>query len=141
MISTNPGEPVKDLTKVVSGGELSRIMLAIKTILADKDEKETLIFDEIDSGISGIAASVVGHKLKEIAATHQIICITHLPQIAAFGEHSYKIEKQTDESSTYTTITELTADEKVQEIARLLGGATITDTTLKSAKELIQSSK
>ena len=88
------------------------------------------------TGISGIAASVVGHKLKEIAATHQIICITHLPQIAAFGEHSYKIEKQTDESSTYTTITELTADEKVQEIARLLGGAQITPAVLGNAREM-----
>lgn len=141
LISTNRGEPLKPLSKIASGGEMSRIMLAFKKITGDYDEIPTMIFDEIDSGISGIAASVVGHKLKEIAATHQIICITHLPQIAAFGEHSYKIEKQTDESSTYTTITELTADEKVQEIARLLGGATITDTTLKSAKELIQSSK
>lgn len=141
LISTNRGEPLKPLSKIASGGEMSRIMLAFKKITGDYDEIPTMIFDEIDSGISGIAASVVGRKLKEIAATHQIICITHLPQIAAFGEHSYKIEKQTDESSTYTTITELTADEKVQEIARLLGGATITDTTLKSAKELIQSSK
>ena len=141
LISTNRGEPLKPLSKIASGGEMSRIMLAFKKITGDYDEIPTMIFDEIDSGISGIAASVVGHKLKEIAATHQIICITHLPQIAAFGEHNYKIEKQTDESSTYTTITELTADEKVQEIARLLGGATITDTTLKSAKELIQSSK
>ena len=141
LIRTNRGEPLKPLSKIASGGEMSRIMLAFKKITGDYDEIPTMIFDEIDSGISGIAASVVGHKLKEIAATHQIICITHLPQIEAFGEHSYKIEKQTDESSTYTTITELTADEKVQEIARLLGGATITDTTLKSAKELIQSSK
>ena len=141
LISTNRGEPLKPLSKIASGGEMSRIMLAFKKITGDYDEIPTMIFDEIDSGISGIAASVVGRKLKEIATTHQIICITHLTQIAAFGEHSYKIEKQTDESSTYTTITELTADEKVQEIARLLGGATITDTTLKSAKELIQSSK
>lgn len=141
LISTNRGEPLKPLSKIASGGEMSRIMLAFKKITGDYDEIPTMIFDEIDSGISGIAASVVGRKLKEIATTHQIICITHLPQIAAVGEHSYKIEKQTDESSTYTTITELTADEKVQEIARLLGGATITDTTLKSAKELIQSSK
>ena len=141
LISTNRGEPLKPLSKIASGGEMSRIMLAFKKITGDYDEIPTMIFDEIDSGISGIAASVVGRKLKEIATTHQIICITHRPQIAAFGEHSYKIEKQTDESSTYTTITELTADEKAQEIARLLGGATITDTTLKSAKELIQSSK
>lgn len=141
LISTNRGEPLKPLSKIASGGEMSRIMLAFKKITGDYDEIPTMIFDEIDSGISGIAASVVGHKLMEIAATHQIICITHLPQIAAFGEHNYKIEKKTDDTSTYTTITELAAEEKVQEIARLLGGTTITETTLRSAEELIQSSK
>ena len=141
LISTNRGEPLKPLSKIASGGEMSRIMLAFKKITGDYDEIPTMIFDEIDSGISGIAASVVGRKLREIARTHQIICITHLPQIAAFGEHNYKIEKQTDDSSTYTTITELVPEEKVQEIARLLGGATITETTFRSAEELIQSSK
>ena len=115
---------------------MSRIMLAFKKITGDYDEIPTMIFDEIDSGISGITASVVGHKLREIAKTHQIICITHLPQIAAFGEHNYKIDKQTDDAATHTNITELTSAEKIQEIARLLGGATITDTTIRSAEEL-----
>ena len=120
---------------------MSRIMLAFKKIIGDYDEIPTMIFDEIDSGISGIAASVVGKKLREIAETHQIICITHLPQIAAFGSHNYKIAKSSDESMTYTTITPLSDDEKAEEIARLLGGANITETTLKSAHELMESSK
>lgn len=141
IISTNRGEPMKPLSKIASGGEMSRIMLAFKKIIGDYDEIPTMIFDEIDSGISGIAASVVGNKLKEIAETHQIICITHLPQIAAFGKHNYRISKSSDASMTYTTVTPLTDDEKVQEIARLLGGANITETTVKSARELIASSK
>lgn len=119
---------------------MSRIMLAFKKITGDYDEIPTMIFDEIDSGISGIAASVVGRKLAEIAANHQIICITHLPQIAAFGQHNYKIEKSADETMTYTTVTALSQQEKENEIARLLGGANITDTTLKSARELIAAS-
>lgn len=141
LISTNRGEPVKPLSKIASGGEMSRIMLAFKKIIGDYDEIPTMIFDEIDSGISGIAASVVGRKLSEIAQTHQIICITHLPQIAAFGKNNYKIAKHTDDAMTYTTVTELSANEKTEEIARLLGGTNITETTLKSAHELIESSK
>ena len=141
LISTNRGEPMKPLSKIASGGEMSRIMLAFKKIIGDYDEIPTMIFDEIDSGISGIAASVVGHKLSEIAQNHQIICITHLPQIAAFGQHNYKIAKSSDATTTYTTVTELSEDEKTHEIARLLGGANITDTTLKSAKELIEASQ
>lgn len=140
LISTNRGEPLKPLSKIASGGEMSRIMLAFKKITGDYDEIPTMIFDEIDSGISGIAASVVGRKLAEIAANHQIICITHLPQIAAFGQHNYKIEKSADETMTYTTVTALSQQEKENEIARLLGGANITDTTLKSARELIAAS-
>ena len=96
-----------------------------------------MIFDEIDTGISGIAASVVGRKLKEIASSHQIICITHLPQIAACGKHNYKIMKTSDETTTYTTVVPLTENEKIEEIARLLGGLNITESTLKSAEELI----
>lgn len=141
IISTNRGEPMKPLSKIASGGEMSRIMLAFKKIIGDYDEIPTMIFDEIDSGISGIAASVVGRKLKEIAENHQIICITHLPQIAAFGEHNYKIAKSSDDSMTYTTVTALSDDEKAEEIARLLGGANITETTMKSARELMDSSK
>ncbi len=141
LISTNRGEPLKPLSKIASGGEMSRIMLAFKKIIGDYDEIPTMIFDEIDSGISGIAATTVGHKLREIAEKHQIICITHLPQIAAFGEHNYRIAKSSDDEMTYTTVDALSHDEKVHEIARLLGGANITETTLASANELINSSK
>ena len=116
-------------------------MLAFKKIIGDYDEIPTMIFDEIDSGISGIAASIVGRKLKEIAQNHQIICITHLPQIAAFGEHNYRIEKKSDDKMTFTTVTPLSQEGKTDEIARLLGGANITDTTLQSARELIASSE
>lgn len=141
MISTNRGEPIKPLSRIASGGEMSRIMLAFKKITGDYDEIPTMIFDEIDSGISGIAASVVGNKLQEIAQTHQIICITHLPQIAAYGAHNYKISKASDDTMTYTTVLPLSHEEKVHEIARLLGGSNITDTTLRSAEELIEASK
>lgn len=139
LITTNRGEPMKPLTRVASGGEMSRIMLAFKNVISSYDGIPTLIFDEIDTGISGITASIVGKKLKEISKEHQIICITHLPQIAACGDHNYRIYKESDETSTYTNVDALSEDEKVHEIARLLGGATITETTLKSAKELIQS--
>lgn len=141
LISTNKGEDLKPLSKVASGGEMSRIMLAFKKITSAEDSIETLIFDEIDNGISGITASIVSKKLKEIAENHQIICITHLPQIAASGKTNYRIVKSEDNAHTYTTIQELSYDEKVNEIARLLGGINITDTTLKSAKELIESTK
>lgn len=141
MISSNKGEKLKPLSKIASGGEMSRIMLAFKKIIGDYDEIPTMIFDEIDTGISGITASIVGKKLKQIAEHHQIICITHLPQIAAFGSYNYKIAKESDDSSTYTTVFQLREDEKVMEIARLLGGINITETTLQSAKELIEASR
>ena len=141
MISTNRGEPLKPLSKIASGGEMSRIMLAFKKIIGDYDGIPAMIFDEIDAGISGIAASVVGRKMREIAKTHQVICITHLPQIAAYGEHHYRIEKTSDQEKTYTTVAELDADGQVSEIARLLGGETVTETTLQSAKELLAASK
>lgn len=141
LISTNKGEPLKPLSKIASGGEMSRIMLAFKKIVADYDGIPTLIFDEIDTGISGVTASIVGRKLREIAANHQIICITHLPQIAACGHRNYRIEKSTDEVSTHTAITPLDDDAAVSEIARLLGGANITDTTLQSARELLAASR
>ncbi len=141
LISPNQGEAPKPLAKIASGGEMSRIMLAFKKIINDNDNVPTLFFDEIDSGISGITASIVGKKLKEISKSHQIICITHLAQIAAYGDRNYKIEKIEDNNSTITTVRLLSPDEKIQEIARLIGGTNITDTTLKSAKELIDSSK
>ncbi len=140
MISTNKGSPLKPLSKIASGGEMSRIMLAFKTITGDYDGIPTMIFDEIDSGISGITASITGRKLAEISKKHQIICITHLPQIAAYGLHNYRIAKASDDSTTYTTVTRLSEKEKISEIARLLGGVNVTDITLQSAKELIDSS-
>ena len=141
MITTNRGEPLKPLSKIASGGEMSRIMLAFKKIIGDYDGIPTMIFDEIDAGISGIAATVVGRKMREIAGSHQIICITHLPQIAAFGEHHYRIEKTSDDTSTYTRVATLDEEGTVSEIARLLGGETITKTTLQSARELIEASQ
>jgi len=140
LISTNKGEPLKPLSKIASGGELSRIMLAFKKIIADYDNIGTVIFDEIDSGISGITASTVGKKLKQISQNHQVICITHLPQIAACGDHNLKIEKIEDDTNTYTTIEPLKPDLIIHEIARLIGGDNVTDTTLKSAEELISAS-
>ncbi len=120
---------------------MSRIMLAFKNIIADYDSIPTLIFDEIDTGISGITASIVGQKLKQIAKNHQIICITHLPQIAACGDDNYRIQKESDGNSTKTTVIALNKTEKMHEIARLLGGINITDITLQSAKELIESAE
>jgi len=141
LIRTNKGEPLKPLSKIASGGEMSRIMLAFKKIIAGYDEIATMIFDEIDSGISGITASIVGKKLCQIAENHQIICITHLPQIAAFGKHNYKIQKKSDANMTYTTVAELDENEKVKEIARLLGGMHVTNAALKNARELVELSK
>lgn len=138
-ISTNPGEDLKPLGKVASGGELSRIMLAIKSVLADADEIETLIFDEIDTGISGRTAQKVAEKMAVIAKKHQVISITHLPQIAAMADNHYIIEKSVEDTHTTTSIYPLdTEDAVVGEIARLLGGVEITETVLKSAREMKQ---
>lgn len=136
-ISTNKGEPLKPLIKVASGGEISRIMLAIKNITGNTDNIHTLIFDEIDAGISGKTASIIGKKLKKISQKHQIICITHLPQIAAAGDNNYRIYKKSDDNSTHTFVEELEEDAAVREIARLIGGEAITATTLAGAKELM----
>jgi len=137
MISANKGEELKPLAKVASGGELSRIMLALKRIVGDLDGIETMIFDEIDTGISGATAGIVGNKLKTISKGHQIVCITHLPQIAALGDHHYKIEKTSDEISTETTVVPLRTEERIEEIARLLSGTTITDSARSQARELL----
>lgn len=136
MISTNPGEPVLPLQQVVSGGELSRIMLAIKTLLADKDQTETLIFDEIDTGISGRTAQKVAEKMRVIGESHQILCITHLPQIASQADHHYLIEKNVENMETTTRIRSLTYEESVEELARMLGGAKITQAVLENAGEM-----
>ncbi len=140
-ITTNRGESLKPLAKIVSGGEMSRIMLAFKNIISSYDMIPTLIFDEIDNGISGITASIVGKKLREISKSHQIICITHLPQIAAFGDNNYKIYKDSDDTSTFTHVESLSSQQKVEEIARLLGGTSITQSTINTARELIEGSK
>jgi DNA repair protein RecN (Recombination protein N) len=135
-ISTNPGEPVRPLAKVVSGGELSRIMLAIKTILADKDETETLIFDEIDTGISGRTAQKVSEKMAVIGRNHQVLCITHLPQIAAMADMHFEIIKNVENGETTTRIHPLSHEASVEELARMLGGAKITEHTMVSAGEM-----
>ena len=138
MISTNRGEELKPLAKIASGGEMSRIMLAFKKTAGENDSIPTMIFDEIDSGISGVTASIVGRNLLELSSDHQIICITHLPQIAAFGQTNYRISKSSDDSATYTSVDLLDEEEKVLEIARLTGGMNITEKTLENARELIE---
>lgn len=135
-ISTNPGESVKPMGRIVSGGELSRIMLAIKAILADRDQIETLIFDEIDTGISGRTAQKVSEKMAVIGSCHQVLCITHLPQIAAMADTHFEIEKHQKGSETITEIHPLGERESVRELARLLGGAEITEAVLKNAMEM-----
>ena len=137
LISTNPGEPVKPLGKVASGGELSRIMLAIKTVMAS-DKIGTLIFDEIDSGISGRTAQMVSEKMNVLGKSHQIICITHLPQIAAMADSHFLIEKSVENQATVSKIHKLTDEESVEELARMLGGVEITDTVLENAREMKQ---
>ena len=135
-ISTNPGEDVKPLGRIVSGGELSRIMLAIKAILADRDQIETLIFDEIDTGISGRTAQKVSEKMAVIGACHQVLCITHLPQIAAMADTHFEIEKHQKGTETITEIHPLEGDAAIRELARLLGGAEITEAVFHNAKEM-----
>ena len=136
MISTNAGEAMRELAQVASGGELSRIMLALKTVLADKDEIETLIFDEIDTGISGKTAWKVSEKMGILGKNHQIICITHLPQIAAMADWHYCIEKKVVDNRSVTSITRLTEEESVAELARMLGADTITENMINNAREM-----
>ncbi len=135
-ISTNPGEPVRPLDAIASGGELSRIMLAIKTVLAGNDDIETLIFDEIDAGISGRTAQMVAEKIHETARDHQVLCITHLPQIAAMADRHFLIEKMSDLSTTISQIRPLSREESIAELARMLGGAEITDAVFENAREM-----
>ena len=136
MISTNPGMPVRPLGMVASGGELSRIMLAIKAVLADTDDIPTLIFDEIDTGISGRTAQKVSEKLSYIAGSHQVICITHLPQIAAMADTHFEIAKEASGGLTTTSIKELDEEQMIAELARLLGGAEITEAVFDNAREM-----
>ena len=140
-VSLNPGEPLRPLREVGSGGELSRIMLSIKTVLADTEGVSTLIFDEIDSGISGRTAEKVGEKLQKIAKNHQVILITHLPQIAAKADHHFLIEKTVENGVTHTGIHPLTEKESIEELARLLGGDELSEASLENARELKTKSK
>ncbi len=135
-IATNPGEEIKPLIKVASGGELSRIMLALKSVFADRDEIPTLIFDEIDTGISGRTAQLVSEKMAAISGSRQLLCITHLPQIAAMADTHYLIEKSTDGVKTVTKIERLLPERSVEELARMLGGASITEAVLENAREM-----
>lgn len=141
MISTNPGEDLKPLSRIVSGGEMSRIMLAFKSILAKYDKIPTLIFDEIDTGISGRTAQIVGEKICRISRDHQVISISHLPQIVALADSHYVISKEMKDSRTITRIDKLSEESRVEEMARLLGGVNLTDTTLNHAKEMLQMSE
>lgn len=138
MISVNPGEPPKPMSKTASGGELSRIMLAIKNVIAEKEDIPTMIFDEIDTGISGRAAQKVGVKLRQISRSRQIICVTHLSQIAVMADNHLLIEKTRNDGSTFTNVSRIEGEQRVSEIARILGGEHITETTLSNAAEQLE---
>jgi DNA repair protein RecN (Recombination protein N) len=148
MIATNPGEPLRRLEDIASGGELSRVMLALKASVeataAGSGKKKgpgvprTLVFDEIDTGIGGRAAEAVGRKLKELSRTSQVLCVTHLPQIATFADHHYRIEKKESGGRTKTTVRNITGDERTEEVARMLSGAKVTESSLKHAEQMIK---
>ncbi|MBB6631290.1 DNA repair protein RecN [Clostridium algidicarnis] len=137
LISTNPGEPLKPLEKIISGGELSRIMLALKTIFVDNDKIPTVIFDEIDTGISGRIAQRVAEKMYLISKAHQVFCITHLPQIASMSDNHFLVYKTISNNKTYTKLTSLTTKEKEIEVAKMIGGIEVTEVTLKNSREII----
>jgi DNA repair protein RecN (Recombination protein N) len=139
--SPNPGEGIKPINKIASGGEISRIMLALKSVLAEKDKMPILVFDEIDSGISGKVAQIVGKKISELSRYHQIICITHLPQIAAFADSHYKVDKKAEQGTTEVSITELTFEKQISEIANLLGGVSLSQQALDNASQLLDEAK
>jgi DNA repair protein RecN (Recombination protein N) len=140
LISTNPGEQPKPLRKIASGGELSRIMLAIKRVIGG-DEERTLVFDEIDAGIGGRVADMVGKRLNDLSKKHQVICITHLPQIAVYGDHHFLVEKFQEKQATRTKIKKLSTAERVNEIARMLGGAVITEKTILRSEEMLHNAE
>ncbi|HNT57843.1 MAG TPA: DNA repair protein RecN [Syntrophales bacterium] len=140
-LSPNTGEELKPLNRIASGGELSRITLAIRRVLAEKSDVRTMIFDEIDSGIGGAAAELVGKKLREAASHHQVLCITHLPQIAGFGENHFLVEKAVSGGRTKTMMRQLTEEERLQEMARMLGGVTVSDKAREHAREMLKSGK
>ena len=137
-MSANAGEALKPLSRVASGGELARIMLAMKNVLAEKDQVATLIFDEVDTGVSGRAAQKVAEKLRSVAVHKQVLCVTHLPQLAALANTHLLIAKSERDGRTYTSVTPLDLEGRKRELARIIGGANITETTLKSAEEMLR---
>ena len=140
LISTNKGEPLKPMCKIASGGELSRIILALKVILSDSDNISTMVFDEVDTGVSGSAAEKIARKIKAVSKNKQVFVITHLPQVAAFADFHYKVHKVSDENKTKSDVTLLDFDMRVEELARLMSGATITETAKKAAEEMLENS-
>jgi DNA repair protein RecN (Recombination protein N) len=140
-LTTNVGETAKPLNRIASGGELSRIMLAVKKVLAKTGSVGTLIFDEVDSGIGGAVAEDVGKKLRDVSQHHQIICITHLPQIACFGDTHYRVAKSVSDERTVTSVDVLSEEERLDEIARMLGGAELTKKTRAHAREMLEMSR
>jgi len=140
MVSLNPGEPLMPLTRVASGGELSRLMLALRRIAPDAGLVPTIIFDEVDAGIGGAAATAVGRKLQSVSRSAQVLCVTHLPQVAAFADHHHRVTKHEVEGRTIAVMEQLTGDDRVKEMARMLGGAQVTGQTILHAKELIDGS-
>ena len=138
LISTNPGEPPKPLAKIASGGELSRIMLAIKNIIATHDTVDTLIFDEIDTGVSGRASRKIGLKLHSLAQSTQVICVTHSAQIASVAHNHLLIQKEFVDNKTYTAVNKLDFEQRKYELARIMGGLEITDNLLQSAQDLLE---
>lgn len=140
-ISTNVGEPPKSLPKIASGGELSRMMIALKTIFSSASGITSIIFDEVDTGVSGRVAQAIAEKIADISMNSQVLCISHLPQVAAMADHHYYIKKQVDNERTFTTVTEMNESERIEEVSRMMSGAEITETTLQHAKELLDMAK
>ena len=138
LMSANVGEALRPIQKIASGGELSRIMLALKNVLAERDRVPTLIFDEVDTGVSGRAAQRVAEKLLAVSRTKQVLCVTHLPQLAALADTHFRIAKREADGRTYTSVTPLDFEGRRQELARIIGGASITETTLQSAGEMLK---
>ena len=141
LISANPGETPRPVAKIASGGELSRMMLAIKTVLAATDDVDTLIFDEVDTGISGSAAEKVGLKLKEVSKDSQVLCVTHQAQIAALADYHYLIDKRVEQGRTFTVVTELDRGARVRELARIIGGVNITQAAISHAEDMLGAEK
>jgi DNA repair protein RecN (Recombination protein N) len=139
--SPNPGEPVKQLAKIASGGELSRLMLALKSLVLSPGVVSTLLFDEVDSGVGGRVAEIVGKKLKQVASHHQVISVTHLPQIAALADAHFVVQKQVEKGRTFTNVARLTEKERVAEVARMLGGVKITEQTRRHAEEMVRGTR